>query len=66
MGVTHFSFHSAECMTSPLNFSKPGISGHAGSLRLPRARTNTFASSSNVSPVSNLRTDSSLVTVQHP
>lgn len=49
--VSYVSFHFAECITSPLNVSKPWMFGHAGLFKLPRALINTSDWSWIISPV---------------
>jgi hypothetical protein len=47
----YFSFHAAECIISPANDFKPGISGHAMSFNKPRASMRIFALSTKTSLV---------------
>lgn len=49
--MTNFWFHFAECMTSPLKVSSPGIFGQEISFKAPRAESKTSASSFKISPV---------------
>ena len=49
--VSYFSFHCAECITSPLNVPKPSIFGQAGLFKLPRALIKTSDWSWIVKPV---------------
>lgn len=44
-------FQAAECITSPLKFSNPGMVGQALSFKFPLAWITISASSSNISPV---------------